>query len=58
MVKISTYSPTRKPKNIFNVIFTHYNDIFSKNKRRDNPYGVTLSKISTYSDQIFERGTP
>ena len=34
-----------EPKKIFRVVFTHHNDIFSKNGRRDNSYGKTLSKI-------------
>ena len=41
---------------MFDVIFTHHNDFFSKNGRRDYPYGVTLSKIR--SKQVLIRLFP
>ena len=53
-----TYFLTRRPKNIFNAVFTYHNDIFSKNECYDYPYGVTFSKFRSKQVLIFERVTP
>ena len=39
------YFRIRRSKKIYKVVFTHHNDIFSKNGDRDYPYGKILSEI-------------
>ena len=48
-IETNTYSPNFRyvNRNDINVVFTHHNDIFSKNERRNYPYGITLSKIQS-----------